>query len=314
MSVKLDNKLIEDSTSLRDENLQLTIENDKLRKECREGRGGGISSGADQEKIQSLEQKILHQQEELTSLHKRRGEYAQQIVDLNAELQDRNKTIVEKDAKITRQIETINSLKAEISLYVTHVNELDTLNQTIRDEHTALQLAFSSLEEKLRKVQTENHRLVDKLMKYKSKDADKLNEENENFMKKKQATMLKELEEAVKDSSRGVSPEVGMVMIDVKAAVPTSPHVHVDVHDGEVNAVRWSPVDHLVATGGADRKVKLWDVSKVAMCENKGVLIGSNAGVMSVDFDSTGTLILAASNDFASRVWTVADQRLRRIK
>lgn len=47
------------------------------------------------------------------------------------------------------------------------------------------------------------------------------------------------------------------------------------------------------------------------MCENKGVLIGSNAGVMSVDFDSTGTLILAASNDFASRVWTVADQRLR---
>lgn len=32
---------------------------------------------------------------------------------------------------------------------------------------------------------------------------------------------------------------------------------------------------------------------------------------MSVDFDSTGTLIIAASNDFASRVWTVNDQRLR---
>jgi hypothetical protein len=45
--------------------------------------------------------------------------------------------------------------------------------------------------------------------------------------------------------------------------------------------------------------------------ESKGMLIGSNAAVMSVDFDSTGTLILAASSDFASRVWTVADQRLR---
>jgi hypothetical protein len=32
---------------------------------------------------------------------------------------------------------------------------------------------------------------------------------------------------------------------------------------------------------------------------------------MSVDFDSTGTLILGASSDFASRVWTIADQRLR---
>lgn len=45
--------------------------------------------------------------------------------------------------------------------------------------------------------------------------------------------------------------------------------------------------------------------------ESKGMLVGSNAAVMSVDFDSTGTLILAASSDFASRVWTVADQRLR---
>lgn len=35
-----------------------------------------------------------------------------------------------------------------------------------------------------------------------------------------------------------------------------------DAHDGEVNAVRWSPVEPLVATGGADRKVNLWDVGK----------------------------------------------------
>jgi WD40 repeat protein len=35
-----------------------------------------------------------------------------------------------------------------------------------------------------------------------------------------------------------------------------------DAHDGEVNAVKWSPVDRLVATGGADRKVKLWEISK----------------------------------------------------
>jgi autophagy-related protein 16 len=45
--------------------------------------------------------------------------------------------------------------------------------------------------------------------------------------------------------------------------------------------------------------------------ESKGMLVGSNAGVMSVDFDSTGTLIIGASSDFASRVWTLADQRLR---
>lgn len=85
-----------------------------------------------------------------------------------------------------------------------------------------------------------------------------------------------------------------------------------------------------MATGGADRKVKLWDVGKgkvenascnsliscrycviSAKMEPRGSLVGSNAGVNSVDFDSTGSMILATSNDFASRVWTVADRRLR---
>lgn len=47
------------------------------------------------------------------------------------------------------------------------------------------------------------------------------------------------------------------------------------------------------------------------MVESRGTLVGSNAGVMSVDFDATGAYIVGASNDFASRVWTVADQRLR---
>ncbi len=45
--------------------------------------------------------------------------------------------------------------------------------------------------------------------------------------------------------------------------------------------------------------------------ESKGSLVGSNAGVMSVDFDNTGASIVAASNDFASRIWTISDQRLR---
>lgn len=33
-----------------------------------------------------------------------------------------------------------------------------------------------------------------------------------------------------------------------------------DAHDGEVNAVRFSPGSRLLATGGMDRRVKLWEV------------------------------------------------------
>lgn len=48
------------------------------------------------------------------------------------------------------------SLKAEVKMYENSVKELQNLNQMLRDEHQALQLAFAALEEKLRKAQVKN--------------------------------------------------------------------------------------------------------------------------------------------------------------
>ncbi|XP_068001420.1 autophagy-related protein 16-1 isoform X5 [Melanerpes formicivorus] len=92
--------------------------------------------------------------------------------------------------------------------------------------------------------------------------------------------------------------------------VPTTAICVFDAHDGEVNAVQFSPGSRLLATGGMDRRVKLWEVLG-DRCEPKGSLSGSNAGITSIEFDSAGSYLLAASNDFASRIWTVDDNRLR---
>ncbi|KAG8135812.1 hypothetical protein E2320_008797 [Naja naja] len=83
-----------------------------------------------------------------------------------------------------------------------------------------------------------------------------------------------------------------------------------DAHDGEVNAVQFSPGSRLLATGGLDRRVKIWEVFG-DKCEFKASLSGSNAGITSVEFDNAGSYLLAASNDYASRIWTVDDHRLR---
>nr|XP_010946472.1 autophagy-related protein 16-1 isoform X1 [Camelus bactrianus] len=92
--------------------------------------------------------------------------------------------------------------------------------------------------------------------------------------------------------------------------VPTTAMYVFDAHDGEVNAVQFSPGSRLLATGGMDRRVKLWEVFG-DKSEFKGSLSGSNAGITSIEFDSAGSYLLAASNDFASRIWTVDDYRLR---
>lgn len=45
------------------------------------------------------------------------------------------------------------SLRSDISRYIAKEKEIENLNQLLKDEHQALQLAFASLEDKLRKVQ-----------------------------------------------------------------------------------------------------------------------------------------------------------------
>ncbi|KAK9878811.1 hypothetical protein WA026_003649 [Henosepilachna vigintioctopunctata] len=232
-----------------------------------------------------------------------------------------------KDKSISDMLIERTSLKAEVGMYEKALKELQYLIDTLRDEHQALQLAFSSLEDKLRSAQDENRQLVERLIKYKSKDVDRLNEENDNFLndgskkfvlstfalfkRKKYYKVQKEIEDACREPRGSVEdiPEAYNIPM-LETSLPTRCVAKLDAHDGEVNAVKWSPADGMVATAGADRKVKLWDASK-GLVVSKGMLVGSNAGVMSLDFDSTGTLILAASNDFASRVWTMADQRLR---
>lgn len=109
-------------------------------------------------------------------------------------------------------------------------------------------------------------------------------------------------------SSSPESAEAPSACADVR--VPSTALHIFDAHDGEVNAVRFSPGSRLLATGGMDRRVKLWEVVS-GRCEPKGALTGSNAGITSIEFDSAGSYLLAASNDFASRIWTVDDYRLR---
>ncbi|KAL2717284.1 autophagy-related protein 16-1 isoform X1 [Vespula squamosa] len=301
------NRLFENVNTLRGQNMQLTISNENLRREA-----GNRSPGISPSISSTHEARLLKQTEELTALHRKNGEHMLQIVDLNKKIQEMIEELHAKDASLTESMETNTALHLEITKYVNREREYESINQMLKDEHQALQLAFASLEDKLRKSQEENRQLVERLIKYKARDAEKMNEENDNFLKKRQAKMQKELEDAARDT-RPVSPDRSSLkegVAGLPTTVPTKVSVTFNAHEGEVYAVKWSPVDRILATGGADRKVKLWSIIK-GTSESKGVLVGSNAGVMSVDFDSTGTLILGASNDFASRVWTVSDLRVK---
>ncbi|KAM4042225.1 autophagy-related protein 16-1 isoform 4-T4 [Anomaloglossus baeobatrachus] len=293
--------------------------------------------------------RIKHQ-EELTDLHKKRGELAQTVIELNNQMQQKDREIQANKETIEDYQRTISELQTECQDLRNKLQDLERINQTLKDEYDALQITFNALEEKLRRTTEDNQELVTRWMAEKAQEANRLNAENEKDSKRRQARLQKELAEAAKEpvsveqdddievlndnadpSGDTSAPPVpgrlakrrsissfpaSLDCADTQAGgnrevrVPVTALHSFDAHDGEVNAVRFSPASRLLATGGMDRRVKLWEVVG-DKCEAKGSLTGSNAGITSIEFDSAGSYLLAASNDFASRIWTVDDYRLR---
>ncbi|XP_051934100.1 autophagy-related protein 16-1 isoform X3 [Hippocampus zosterae] len=292
----------------------------------------------------------IRHQEELTELHKKRGELAQTVIELNNSIQQKDKEIQSNEAKMQEYQRQMADLEGDRRDLNNRLQDLERANQTLKDEYDALQITFSALEEKLRKTTEDNQELVSRWMAEKAQEANRLNAENEKDSRDDDIEVLPEdsgktgaeqphgralgrtpskkssqlppggLLDSISNifgrrrgaNSLSASPENSEAPSGacVEVRVPsTALHVF-EAHDGEVNAVRFSPGSRVLATGGMDRRVKLWEVVS-GRCEPKGALTGSNAGITSIEFDSAGSYLLAASNDFASRIWTLEDYRLR---
>ncbi|XP_013929772.1 PREDICTED: autophagy-related protein 16-1 isoform X3 [Thamnophis sirtalis] len=301
--------------------------------------------------LQEVAQLRIKHQEELTELHKKRGELAQTVIDLNNQIQQKDKEIQINNVKIAEYLQKISELETECHDLCNKLQDLEQANQTLKDEYDALQITFNALEEKLRKTTEDNQELVTRWMAEKAQEANRLNAENEKDLRRRQARLQKELAEAAKeplpieqdddievlaDETSDPAEETSPVRAVTRTArrrslsscpipqdntdehptasrevrLPNTAVYVFDAHDGEVNAVQFSPGSRLLATGGLDRRVKIWDVFG-DKCEFKASLSGSNAGITSVEFDNAGSYLLAASNDYASRIWTMDDHRLR---
>ncbi|XP_073255393.1 autophagy-related protein 16-1-like [Porites lutea] len=316
------NKLFESADTSKSRLVQLEIQVVQLQQEKLElqGRvqelsltGGGAGGGAGSEKIALLEQKLFKLQEEVTELHRQRGENAQKLLDVNNALRQKEQELQTKEGQFEDLTINKQDLDKECTRLQQTIIELDATCQLVKDELQALQLAYSALEEKNRKTIEENQELITRWMTEKAKAANEVNAQNEMQLRIRQQKLQKELLEASKEPVKEPSYNFegpAAVPFCAIVSVPSYPERKFDAHDGEVNAARFSTSGRFFATGGADRKVKIWEQvngNYVSKC----IIHGSNAGIMSVQFDPQEKLILAASHEGACRVWTFADQRLR---
>ncbi|GAB1292402.1 Protein Atg16l2 [Apodemus speciosus] len=96
------------------------------------------------------------------------------------------------------------------------------------------------------------------------------------------------------------------IPVCVSAQMPSQAQDVLDAHLSEVNAVCFGLNSSLLATGGADRLIHLWNVVGGRLEANQ-TLEGAGGSITSVDFDPSGSQVLAATYNQAAQLWKVGE-------
>lgn len=282
------------------------------------------------EKNSQQEKKLYKLQEELAELLKRKNDNAQKLIDLKTKLDEecsKNRQLV---TKLDDREHELMLAKEQCEKYKKEIIKLEERIQLTQDEYQTMQIMYHTMSNKYQKLNIDHQNILNRYMELKKEDAERLNAENEKGIQERlkrqvegvsnDMTRIQVAQIVTEDSSAIAAAASSLDGIENvpgspfdMSKVPSRVSFVFEAHDGEIDAVKWfnreSTREDLVATGGSDRKVKLWKISDT-MATKQFSLLGSNASITSIDVEND--FLLASSNDFASRVWVLSEQKLRR--
>ncbi|KAH3808816.1 autophagy-related protein 16-1-like [Dreissena polymorpha] len=316
--IETQSRLFDVRFKLQSENIRLaqqtqTLRTENLSLQTRAQNIGDNSAVWKVDRVKQLEDQVKKAQEELLDLTKRKGENTQVIVELTKDNNEKDFTLKSVDEKLDTALKVQNDLQELTDVLKRKVNELEQTNQWLKEEQDILNKEYSTLNDETGKMKEEFAFYLNEYMELKKLEVEQHNIEAEESNKKFQAQQKKIIDSAagqqvdIKEDPEGYEPR--MAPICYAAQVPTKAQYTWEAHDGEVNAVLWSRTGAQFATGGSDCIIKVWDY-KGGQCSVRGLLLGSNGGITSLEYDLEEVNLLAASNDKTCRLWSLNDQRL----
>lgn len=308
--IKSYNRLMESSERYKIICNHQQVKLDKFRSHTSDNSTYSVQPSSDLSEIDYLKDQLKTSSTELLTGYRDQQQLSRQVEELKNTVKNKQAEVVALKEALKKADEMQATLKKKQEQQEQNMAELETVNQCIKDEHTALQMAYVSLESRFKGLDTQNTQLIKEVVDNKQKIAEFLDKEVEDDNQKRLRKNKVIADLAVEGF---VSIEVPNDKVRTPASsclLPTRPMHSFPAHDGEVTCVSWNSNGRMFATGGADRKVRVWEVMNGTV-ESRFELAGNNAGVTNVSFEYDGTLLLASSNDFACRVWSINDQRLR---
>lgn len=157
--IQAHSKLLSSTENLRSQNVHLTLEVERLRQELQSqdyGGGSGESAIIGKDKnltVAALEQKIYKLQEDLTDSLRNKGENAQKIIDLNNALQEKREEMTKMGFRIMELEMSEKQATSKVKTLEEAIEEQKRTIDILHDEQQVLQMEWTTLDEKCRKLQ-----------------------------------------------------------------------------------------------------------------------------------------------------------------
>eukprot|EP01114_Cavostelium_apophysatum_P017663 TRINITY_DN5303_c0_g1_i1.p1 TRINITY_DN5303_c0_g1~~TRINITY_DN5303_c0_g1_i1.p1 ORF type:complete len:550 (+),score=120.92 TRINITY_DN5303_c0_g1_i1:166-1815(+) len=268
-----------------------------------------IEGAVDPKRITDLEAKIQQMQEELTSSYKRNSDNSTAILDQTKKIRQ----LEEDNRHKEMENDELKSKNADIEEIK---SKLEEECEILQEELKALQIQLVKTEEKCKSLMLENGDLVNRWLQKMNEEASRLNEVNDFaqsvLVQKKQVETKQHLEKSISASS-SPTKEGSLEALDaahaaIKVELPSKPKKIFEAHKGEVHTIASNLTGSLLATGGSDTFVKLWDGRTGTL---RTALSGAVQSVMCVRFSPNEEFVLGTSNEQAVHLWSVVYGRLR---
>ncbi|XP_025032877.1 autophagy-related protein 16-2-like, partial [Python bivittatus] len=99
---------------------------------------------------------------------------------------------------------------------------------------------------------------------------------------------------------------------DQDCCVPSCVADERKAHISEIDAITFSPDSSMLATGGSDGLIKLWNVAGGCLRPTQ-TLEASTGSITGLEFNPSGRLLLAATYNNAAQLWKVGGRRVKEI-
>ncbi|KAF2070613.1 hypothetical protein CYY_008070 [Polysphondylium violaceum] len=297
------------------------------------GAGSGNNGRNSSTRVEELENKLFKLQEDLTNSYKRNADNASSILSLTDKNKDLQNEIISKEIeneKVRQMMKQNEDTAKRLELVI---QEKEKVTNILRDELSSLHTEFLHNESKVLKLEQENSNLVERWMRKKNEEASKMNEANDFYQKmveqrenlmspSKSQNYTTEIENAMKDidinnnnnmnnsggaiNNNNNSPMDSLIImersVEADSILPSKARKRWIGHNSEIYCISFNSVGNLMATGGGDKCVKIWDSLSGT---SKANLMGASQSIMCTQFSPNDETILGTSNDNSARLWSV---------